>query len=776
MDRKNLGEPVAPSPLHENPEYSELTRFQGRPEVRMGLHPRYKMDWLGWPDDWYVDADADGKSSVGGRYIKSDAYDVLRDGFRPISFVSASSPVDVQSYYDGVSDSDLVLSAMGSAPNEVKLTFKIAEAGQNSRVSYVDPDDDEYYKDMDYYFFVTNWDWKDGDPGGGECEGPIPEEVISSEANPPGDPPQPDGYWSDGWGGQLGGTWIETEGSDVDTDTPPQFSGTGECLSQMASDFPKTNSELEAQMEDFLYVPKKIGGEYRCKQPEGEGMYPWGDRECNKKLVDVAAEAGEIAGCGCYCSDEDYRSEGACEANGGNWICEGVCELYDDEIATYSYLTPGVKIIKAMVFSTRYIDEKYTYGNKDWGTCNDEYDVWDGQKDACENIADAAFIPRHDYKNYLQAVHWHLVTIRINLTADGAFPMPDFADTGGEEYTYIPYPDSVILKPYTCLGAEWDNAFCTDSMENGDCGCEGNLDENLECDSNWTGVCRTVHGYPPSRGGTATTLYQSSHPVISGLSSDSQYLNALETIIKHDKFGLGEVDDKQRALRANSLTSRGKLDELGDFLGKSDISQVRYFNSGFTKRLSDFPAKCSDESTKTEIECLKAGFNWVSEEQIQTYPLDLATFLEIPQYSSTEQSGLVSANRLFFHHHDSIFDEIDNPSGYWRGSGKYTFPNESPVGDIFISEYDQSNTQDRKDYSASEIEDGENEGTDYKNLCLFEFNCGTLDGKTIQDSSGNGNKGILIGDYSIRKDRIGESPIRDSFVKVSKTQTDEGAF
>ena len=74
------------------------------------------------------------------------------------------------------------------------------------------------------------------------------------------------------------------------------------------------------------------------------------------------------------------------------------------------------------------------------------------------------------------------------------------------------------------------------------------------------------------------------------------------------------------------------------------------------------------------------------------------------------------------------------------------------------------------------MDDGDENGTDYKNLCLFEFNCGTLDGKTVQDSSGNGNKAILIGDYSIRKDKMGDPPIRDSFVKVSKTQTDEGAF
>ena len=131
----------------------------------------------------------------------------------------------------------------------------------------------------------------------------------------------------------------------------------------------------------------------------------------------------------------------------------------------------------------------------------------------------------------------------------------------------------------------------------------------------------------------------------------------------------------------------------------------------------------------------------------------MATFLEIPQYSTTEQSGLVSANRLFFHHHDSIFDEIDNPSGYWRGSGKYTFPNESPVNDIFIDEYNQ-----------------------YKNNCLFELNCNEIDGNTIRDSSGSGNKGILIGDFKVKKEDKNISIRRDSVMQTPDSGTENGAI
>ena len=91
-------------------------------------------------------------------------------------------------------------------------------------------------------------------------------------------------------------------------------------------------------------------------------------------------------------------------------------------------------------------------------------------------------------------------------------------------------------------------------------------------------------------------------------------------------------------------------------------------------------------------------------------------------------------------------------SSHWDGNNN-TFPKESPAGDIFISEYDQ-----------------------FKESCLFELNLSELDGKTVKDTSGNGNKGILIGDYSVKKDKIGKKSTRDSYIKVSKLGRKNGAF
>ena len=94
---------------------------------------------------------------------------------------------------------------------------------------------------------------------------------------------------------------------------------------------------------------------------------------------------------------------------------------------------------------------------------------------------------------------------------------------------------------------------------------------------------------------------------------------------------------------------------------------------------------------------------------------------------------------------------------YWTGvSAETTFPEESSVGQIFISD---------------------NQDMDLKQNCKLEFNGGNLVGKSMYDSSGNGNKGLLIGDYKVKKERKNSSMRRDSFIKIpKKTDNSNGAL
>ena len=106
---------------------------------------------------------------------------------------------------------------------------------------------------------------------------------------------------------------------------------------------------------------------------------------------------------------------------------------------------------------------------------------------------------------------------------------------------------------------------------------------------------------------------------------------------------------------------------------------------------------------------------------------------------------------------DAVIDGelIPFNDSYWDGSIN-KFPMESSVGQIFISD---------------------NQDLDLKQSCKLELNTGEISGKSIYDSSGNSNKGLLIGDYKVKKVRRGEPMRRDSFIKVpKKTNNNNGAL
>tara|TARA_Y100000361_G_C11142486_1_gene335940 strand:- start:388 stop:1677 length:1290 start_codon:yes stop_codon:yes gene_type:complete len=94
---------------------------------------------------------------------------------------------------------------------------------------------------------------------------------------------------------------------------------------------------------------------------------------------------------------------------------------------------------------------------------------------------------------------------------------------------------------------------------------------------------------------------------------------------------------------------------------------------------------------------------------------------------------------------------------YWDGeplTGN-TFPRETSVGTLFIDE---------------------SEDQQLINNCLFELNCGNVNVSNIIDTCGNGNKGILIGDYKITKEDVDIKARRDTVINIPKTDTKNGAL
>ena len=91
----------------------------------------------------------------------------------------------------------------------------------------------------------------------------------------------------------------------------------------------------------------------------------------------------------------------------------------------------------------------------------------------------------------------------------------------------------------------------------------------------------------------------------------------------------------------------------------------------------------------------------------------------------------------------------------WNTTRNHCFSDETSVGEIFI---------------------GDNIDIDLKANCKLEFNLGNTTDNSINDSFGKGNRGLLIGDYKIKKYEKGARMTRDSYIKIPATNTEDGAL
>ena len=204
-------------------------------------------------------------------------------------------------------------------------------------------------------------------------------------------------------------------------------------------------------------------------------------------------------------------------------------ELRNEAVHTYN--SAGVKVIK-VIFLT-YIESHHS-----------------GQDLKGEDYAG----------NYIQALDWKMATVKINLTADRAFAN-DFSDIGGADYTYLPYPD--VIKYDFPLDVQFD-------------------DETGQ--QYW---CEDDDNPPPGTiplPGLNCEKVTSAHPVISGLSLESVYVQALNAMLAQDVWGEAEGGDRSLAEKSFENTPLQSVDEFGDYLGQADISTTRFFNRPYDMR------------------------------------------------------------------------------------------------------------------------------------------------------------------------------------------------
>lgn len=245
-------------------------------------------------------------------------------------------------------------------------------------------------------------------------------------------------------------------------------------------------------------------------------------------------------------------------------------------------------------------------------------------------------------ETHIQSVRWKAVSIKINLNYDTNV-LEDFAEIGGSDFTYIPWPYTI--------------------------------------------------------------------PIVGGISNESGYINSVENILSENKFNDDEMVDYYRTLVAYNNKPGGELDELGDYFGKSDIAQIRYFKDG---------------------------------------KFDMNDLLDI--------SNFVSSDGVEFNGYDNFDYWYGDPcthSNLYVCSESPTYPINSSVGTIFIND---SYRQDLRDN------------------CILEMNINEVDNNLISDSNGNDKKGIIIGDYNLKKSEYGDPIARISLPLAPEIDDKNGAF
>tara|TARA_R100001126_G_C4884056_1_gene181130 strand:- start:687 stop:3281 length:2595 start_codon:yes stop_codon:yes gene_type:complete len=311
-------------------------------------------------------------------------------------------------------------------------------------------------------------------------------------------------------------------------------------------------------------------------------------------------------------------------------------------------------------------------------------------------------------------------------------------------------------------------------------------------------------------------------PIIGGVDENSKYKTSVQETLSSGKIGNTDIIDEK------FLTNDLDNDEMGKSITKFDLEQCRYFNKSYdmNKLLNISSEFVDDTVVNTEEDLLPinnyTNFAYDDPDSIDFYGqeyLESAEFLaDLPfpkymeEFDATGQGGVpdgyIDVNDVIYwtqkHRPDIglLLNHLMNPTDETYDAlqdGNYTYPdyvnswsniNDIPSGVLEIipsynTNYNNFNywngetteTTFSEESSIGQIFITENQDLDLKQSCKLELNTGQLSGKSIYDSSGNSNKGLLIGDYKVKKVRKGEPMRRDSFIKVpKKTGNTRGAL
>ena len=273
-------------------------------------------------------------------------------------------------------------------------------------------------------------------------------------------------------------------------------------------------------------------------------------------------------------------------------------------------------------------------------------------------------------------------------------------------------------------------------------------------------------------------------PIIGGTDELSRYKISINDTMSGGNIGDTDIIDERLLVRDMNN------DETGKSVNFMDLEQVRYFATGLydmnsllgitNRATQNFNLNLSSNYLATlpfpqyveEFDIVNTFDQYLG--QINTFD-EIAWMItamrpDIREYLKSVNPNSIPNSPNGDHHHPSYFfnpthvdppfDNLDpfpehpyNDFDYWTAdTAETTFPMESSVGQIFINDNLDSFLVGR---------------------CKLELNTGNVSGKSLIDTSGKGTKGLLIGDYKVKKTKKGTPMRRDSFIKTAKKSSNK---
>jgi hypothetical protein len=499
---------------------------------------------------------------------------------------------------------------------------------------------------------------------------------------------------------------------------------------------------------------------------------------------------------------------------------EGICQFKDVGSPTFhSYATPGIKIIKAICFSYKKLSE--------WAILPVRWKFIKAKlylDIPLNQYPDFAEVGGSDYTT----IPWPYTTPVIGGTDDNSKYKISLQDTlsGGNmgeadiidekfivdalendevgesirkfDLEQVRYLDSgqydltkllLLNEPYisnlynplrnhtfeilydTSYNPEPDDATYSGPCS-GDYGWNENLHPNAVNPEAWTpgynggttNECDGYHAYVTDPTTIQQDLGYSSFPgcysgnycvIMRNIENEYQngWLGISTTALKYDSDVVPSYQDLNISIGTKLTLSWWQMADVAGKEGTGGIFPMRTHDNGTTCSQKWYgPDGWSDNPTLVSIASSEA---YVWERKSFTITVDDSWIMEDGECVD----GKIPTLTIYLYGHKTAigsdagefgtiwFDDVSLYVGEGYDVDSYSFSEETSVGQIFIS--DNSDPQLKED-------------------CKLEINCGNLTGKSIEDSSGNSNKGLLIGDYKIKKTRKNRPMRRDSFIKTPK--------